>query len=139
MTPTTFIMNMLIRIMCFTSLITIAAASSFSQGVAIGYISSDLRSRMESPSTSQKIPNYFTRDTSFNTLHGKYHPQCINEIHLMVDPPLPPPTLFEIIFILSIVCVPPCICCVGSDDDKDLLMGVFIGSCIHSIISDDNH
>lgn len=130
---------MFIRFMCFTSLITIAAASSFSQGVAIGYISSDIRSKMDPPSKPIVPPNYFTRDTSFNTLQGMYHPQCINEVHLIVEPPLPPPTLFELIFILSIVCAPPCICCVGSDDDKDLLMGVFIGSCIHSMVSDDNH
>ena len=114
--------------------------SSFTNGLATGYISNNIARK-----TKSKIPDIplyynFTLDTSLITFPNPGHnSQCIPQTIKII---YPPPTLT--VRIISFICViltiilPIYICVCGTDEDRQFFAGAIIGSCIESILNDDD-
>lgn len=96
---------------------------SFTDCVAIGYITSDIQKRyfpLSLNETYTNQPDYynFTRDTSFQTFPIDNSPQCIPEKHFIVPTSL---TLAEKIIIqfIYLIVISPTLCICYCSDKKE--------------------
>ena len=115
-------------------------ALSFTDCIAIGYITSDIQKRAFPLSLNETDePDYynFTRDTSFQTFPIDHSPKCIPEKHLIVSTSV---TLTEqiIIQIIYLILISPtlCICYCSDEKEREELTGIYVGVCIRNMLDD---
>ena len=134
-------MNSLIFLLLL-SFTSTTMASPFTDGLAFGYITSDIQKRafpISSNESDTNKPDYynFTRDTSFQTFPNDYSPQCIPEKYLIVSTPY---TLAEkiIIQLIYLILISPtlCICYCSDKKEREELLGVYVGVCIRNMLDD---
>lgn len=117
-------------------------ASPFTDGLAIGYITSDIQKRtfpLSLNESNTNKPDYynFTRDTSFQTFPIDNSPQCIPEKHFIVPTSLTLAEKIIIQFIYLIIISPTlCICYCSDEKERKELCGVYVGVCIRNMLDD---
>lgn len=139
-TNTTMNSPILLLLLSFTST---TMASPFTDGIAIGYITSDIQKRtfpLSLNESNTNKPDYynFTRDTSFQTFPIDYSPQCIPEKYLIwIDRTEMLAEIIIIQFIYLIVISPTlCICYCSDKKEREQLCGVYVGVCIRNMLDD---
>tara|TARA_Y100000389_G_C17173336_1_gene370273 strand:- start:115 stop:474 length:360 start_codon:yes stop_codon:yes gene_type:complete len=117
-------------------------ASPFTDGLAIGYITSDIQKRtfpLSLNESNTNKPDYynFTRDTSFQTFPIDNSPQCIPEKHFIVPTSLTLAEKIIIQFIYLIIISPTlCICYCSDEKERKELCGVYVGTFIRNMLDD---
>ena len=135
------IMNSLIFLLLL-SFTSTTMASPFTDGLAIGYITSDIQKRtfpLSLNESNTNKPDYynFTRDTSFQTFPIDNSPQCIPEKHFIVPTSLTLAEKIIIQFIYLIIISPTlCICYCSDEKERKELCGVYVGVCIRNMLDD---
>lgn len=126
-------------LLLLSSLFSITNASPFPDGIAIGYMMTDIQEKILYDESTIKVKhNYynFTRDTSLQTFPIDYNPQCILEKHFTLDIPL---TLEDniLLSLIYIIILSPtmCLCCLCDYEGKVSLTGIYFGIVIHNLIS----
>jgi len=115
-------------------------AADFTDGVIMGYAGSAMQEQI-GPHRPERIINDFC--SAQGTL-GVFPPptnQCSAQEYKIYEP-LPEPTLFSALISLFIVslCIFSVIhtCLFGTDEERGTLIGIFVGSFIHAMLSDDD-
>jgi len=116
---------------------------SFTDCVAIGYITSDIQKRyfpLSLNETYTNQPDYynFTRDTSFQTFPIDYSPQCIPEKYLIWIYHTDILTEIIIIQLIYLIIISPtlCICYCSDKKERKELCGVYVGTFIRNMLDD---
>ena len=134
-------MNILFIFLTTISLFTNTMASSFAEGLIFGYISYDIQDKLMTTDIIPEPDYYnFTRDTSLQTFPIDYNPQCISEKHLFIDNidlTSSEKNVLTILIYLALISPTMCMCCCGNDDDRERLLGIYTGICIHNIFSNN--
>ena len=134
-------MNSLIFLLLL-SFTSTAMALSFTDCIAIGYLTSDIQKRafplsLNESDTNQSDYYNFTRDTSFQTFPIDNSPQCIPEKHLIVSTSLTLAEKIIINFIYLILISPTlCICYCSDEKEREELCGIYVGVCIRNMLDD---
>ena len=135
-------MNSLIFLLLLSFTSTTMASGAFADGLAIGYITSDIQKRtfpLSLNESNTNKPDYynFTRDTSFQTFPIDNSPQCIPEKHFIVPTSLTLAEKIIIQFIYIIIISPTlCICYCSDEEERKQLWGIYIGICIRNMLDD---
>ena len=126
-------------LLLLSSLFSITNASPFTEGFAVGYITTDILEKCSyDESTINVKHNYynFTRDTSFQTFPIDYNPQCIPEKHFILDIPLTLEDNILLSLIYIIILFPSmCLCCFCDDEGRHSLSGIYFGIFFHNLLS----
>ena len=125
---------------CFIALFTMTESSSVIDGMAYGFISSNIGRKMTSEPKKVTLEYYnFTIDTSLQEFPPNYYPQCITQKKHIVVPPL---TDLEIMFGTIFVSVIFCIVVNCTEEDRvtsNFLTGYMLGRFIESMVNEDSY
>ena len=120
------------------SLFAIASASSFTDGMTTGFISSNIERKFTTKRNKSPTIKYnnFTRDTSLQKFPPIASPQCIMEKIKIVRPPL---TLGEkfaaIVLTAALMLIPIHIMCFADDKTRDWFIGYMIGRILEDMFN----
>jgi len=115
-----------------------ASASSFTDGVATGFVVNTVKNRAVKNIPSPPTHYGFTKDTSFQRF-PLVTEQCIDEQHRIIKPP---PTFLE--GLVSIVFLSLCsmawihCLCFADDEHREYVAGVVIGGIIADMFDGDD-
>ena len=134
-------MHMLVLGLAATAMLNQApVAADFTDGVLMGYAGAAMQEQIGSH-LPERIRNDFC--SAQGTL-GVFPPptnQCSTQEYKIYEP-LPEPTFFSKLFSLFIVSLGFFsvihTCLFGTDEDRETLIGIFVGSFIHAMLSDDD-
>ena len=119
---------------CFISLFVVSE-SSFTKGVALGFITSNIE-RKTAPKPVDNIEYYhFTSDTSLGKFPPIYAPQCITE-KKYINEPLP--EIIEVLIGIILTSTFMCCVCMCAPDDEDVhgfITGYMIGRLCEKMLN----
>ena len=123
------------------SLFAIVSASSFTDGIATGYMSKNVERKLSTKKKKVSTIKYynFTRDTSLQKFPPVEYPECVVEKIKIVPKPL---TLGEkfvaIIFIALVIMSIVNLMCFADDETREWFIGYMIGRILEGMINDDD-
>jgi hypothetical protein len=125
---------------CIISLFAGAAASSFTDGMATGFIAGNIGRKFKTKTSKKSFIKYnnFTRDTSLQKFPPVSSPQCILEKIKIVPPPLTiGQRIFTTFIIFLILCSFMHLLFFGTEKERDWFIGYLIGNMIEEMFNDD--
>ena len=125
---------------CLFTVLAVATASSFGDGMATGYIVNNAGRKMGWKKTTKTIKyNNITVDTALREFPKTHTPQCIEKKVIMIRPP---PTLLQkligIIIMSSIMVMMTHMMCFADNEAREWFLGYMIGQIIEGILNDDD-
>ena len=114
--------------------------ADFGDGVLIGYAGSEIQDQIESRLSNRIINDFCSAQGTLGVFPPPTN-QCSAQEYKVYEP-LPEPTLFSKLFSLFIVSLVIFsvihTCLFGTDEERETLIGIFVGSFIHAMLSDDD-
>ena len=124
---------------CIISLFAGAAASSFTDGMATGFIAGNIGRKFKTKKKSFIKYNNFTRDTSLQKFPPVSSPQCILEKIKIVPPPLTIGQRIVTTFIIFLMLFTFMhLLFFAPEKDRDWFIGYLIGNMIEEMFNNDD-
>lgn len=125
---------------CILTLFAGATASSFSDGMASGFIVSNVGRKFKTKTPKKSFIKYnnFTRDTSLQKFPPVYSPQCIPEKTRIVKPVTLGQRIFATLIIFSALFLWGHILLFAPQRDRDWFMGYLLGQILEGLLNDDD-
>ena len=125
---------------CLFTVLAVATASSFGDGMATGYIVNNAGRKVGWKKKTKTIKyNNITVDTALREFPKTTIPQCIEKKVIMIRPP---PTLLQkligIIIMSSIMVMMTHTMCFADNETREWFLGYMIGQIIEGILNDDD-
>ena len=125
---------------CLFTVLAGAAASSFGDGMATGYIVNNAGRKMGWRKKTKTIKyNNITVDTALRKFPKTTMPQCIEKKVILTKPP---PTLLQkligIIIMSSLMMMMTHMMCFADNETREWFLGYMIGQIIEGILNDDD-
>ena len=136
-------MKIAIVTVCILTLFSGVTASSFSNGMTTGFITSNVIRKVGFKAKSKKLYNFtkynnFTRDTSLQKFPIVSLTQCIPEKKRIISPPLTfGQRIFTTIIVFFILTSFMHLLLFAPDKDREWFIGYIMGKMIEEILNDD--